>query len=145
MKGLTLAADSAKKLIWIVPLIYIVATSTEGQRRQLQYEPEKVILTGRVVAKTFYGPPNYGETPKIDGRERQYILVLDSAVDVIGSKSETLDEPERGVKELTLIAMASLEPFLGKHVKVDGTLFHAVSAHHHTKVLIMVSSIKRAR
>jgi len=149
MKGLTLAADSAKKLIWIVALIYISASSTESQRRQLHYEPEGVTLTGRVVTRTFYGPPNYGENPKTDSKESQYILLLDSPIDVIATGNDPIDQTERRITRLTLVVFDfkknPVEPLIGKRVRVEGTLFHAHTGHHHTKVLIIVSSIKRPR
>ena len=90
-----------KQLIAIFALCLISTASTEAQRRQLHYEPEKVTLTGRIVSRTFYGPPNYGENPKTDSREAQYILLLVTPIDVITTDKETIGETERGISRVT--------------------------------------------
>lgn len=135
-----------RSLICLLAFLYIASYSVEAQRRQLNYEPQKVTLTGKLVYRTFYGPPGYGESPKTDSRETQPILILDSPVDVIASQ---YDSAERGVKLVTLVVMDfkanPVRPLLGTRVKVEGTLFHAITGHHHTKVLMTVSYIKRAR
>jgi len=135
-----------KSLFCVLAFLFLASCSVEAQRRQLHYEPEKVTLTGRLVYRTFYGPPNYGENPKTDSRETQPILILDAPVDVIASQ---YDSAERGVKRVTLVVMDfkanPVSPRLGMRVIVEGTLFHANTGHHHTKVLMTVSSIKRAK
>ncbi|HEX6189023.1 MAG TPA: DUF4431 domain-containing protein [Pyrinomonadaceae bacterium] len=129
-------------IICLFALLFIT-TASEAQRPQLRYETENVSLTGRLVYRTFYGPPNYGETPKEDSRETQPILLLDSAVDVIGTPNDDFNVTERGVKSITLVSTRALRPFVGKRVTVQGKLFHAHTGHHHTKVLMSVSSVKR--
>ena len=131
---------TARYCVWLLALLLIPA-STAGQRR-LHYEPEEITLTGRVVYRTFYAPPNYGQTPKTDSRETQAILILDAAIDVVGTAENQLSETERGVKRITLVHDLSLRHFVGKRVVVQGTLFHAHTGHHHTKVLMQISSIK---
>ena len=132
-----------KSFIICLFALLFVTTASEAQRKQLRYEPENVTLTGRVVYRTFYGPPNYGETPKQDSRETQAILLLDSAVDVIGTPNDEINETERGVKAITLVSDRSLRSFVGKRVTVQGSLFHAHTGHHRTKVLMSVTSVKR--
>ncbi|HEV8588103.1 MAG TPA: DUF4431 domain-containing protein [Pyrinomonadaceae bacterium] len=136
-----------KVTLCIISLAFAAAVSIHGQRQQFHYEPEKVTLTGRVVLRTFFGPPDYGENPKTDTKEHNYILILDSLVDVIGTNSE--NETERKVRQVTLVISDpnanQIRPFLSKRVKVEGTLFHAITGHHHTRVLMTVSSIRRAR
>ena len=132
-----------KKSIIILLALLVTTTASVAQSRQLQYETKNVVLTGRIVYRTFYGPPNYGETPKIDSRETQAILLLDSPIDVIGTPNDEIDETERGVKAITLVSERSLRSFVGKRVTAQGSLFHAHTGHHHTKVLMSVSSVKR--
>src|SRR5260370_29724887 len=146
MKDLTLTRDSAKKLCFILAFACVAALPVAGQLRVLHYEPEKVTLTGRVVYRTFYGPPGYGENPKTDSRETQDILLLDSPVDVIATGNDPLtDQTERRVTRITLVIDHSIKRLIGKRVIIEGTLVHAHTGHHHTKVLMDVSSIKRAR
>ncbi len=128
--------------------LYIAASQAGNERRVLHYWPEKVTLTGRLVYRTFYGPPNYGENPKTDSKETQSILLLDSAIDIIAVKQDALSATERGVKRVTLVFGEStphpVRFYLKRRVTVEGTLIHAHTGHHHTKILIDVSSIKRA-
>jgi len=144
MKDLTIIGDSAKKLCFILALVCVAALPVAGQRRRLHYGPEKVALTGRVVYRTFYGPPNYGANPKTDSRETQDILLLDSSVDVIATGNDPTDQTERKVMRITLVVDHSIKHLIGKRVIIEGTLFHAHTGHHHTKVLMDVSSINRA-
>lgn len=140
---------TTKSLTGLLALLFIASVSTHAQRKEFHYWPEKVTLTGRLVLRTFYGPPNYGENPKTDSRETQAILILDSAVNVTATGSDTTDETERNVKRITLVVhdfkANPVRPLLGRHVRVEGTLFHAITGHHHTKVLITVSSIRAAK
>jgi hypothetical protein len=119
--------------------------SAQSKLKSLTYEPDRVTLVGKVVSRTFYGPPNYGENPATDSKESQYILILDTPVDVIGS-TDPIDRTEREVKKLTLVVFDfkanPVESLLGKRVEVSGTLFHAHTGHHHTRVLIEVESIR---
>jgi hypothetical protein len=125
----------------------LIVASSGDKPKELHYESEKVTVIGKVVSRTFYGPPNYGENRKTDSKESQYILLLDSPIDVIGSKDDLLTKTERGVRSLTLVVFDfkanPVEPLLGSRVVVEGTLFHAHTGHHHTKVLIEVGSIRK--
>ena len=136
-------------LVVVWSSLQIVASQPAARRRVLHYEPEKVMLRGRVVSRTFYGPPNYGENPKTDSRESQYILILNSAVDVLATGGDPTDQTERGVRRVTLVvndfAAHPIRPLLGRRVVIEGTLFHANTGHHHTKILIELASIKKAR
>jgi hypothetical protein len=135
----------AKTLICIL-LFTFAASTAAAQRRQFHYEPEQVKLIGKLVQKTFYGPPNYGESPKTDSREHQYILILDSPIDVAGNAE---NETENRIREITLVVhdfkANPVRPWLSRRVAVEGTLFHAITGHHHTKILITVSSIRTAK
>jgi uncharacterized protein DUF4431 len=122
--------------------------SAQSKVKSLTYEPDRVTLVGKVVSRTFYGPPNYGEDPATDSKEDQYVLILDAPIDVIGS-TDPIDKTERGVKNLTLVVFDfkanPVESLIGKRVEVQGTLFHAHTGHHHTRVLIEVESIRAVR
>jgi hypothetical protein len=126
---------------------YVGTCSAQAKRRVLKYEPSNVTLTGRPVSRTFYGPPGYGEDPKTDSRESQYILILDPPVDVAGDPNEPMYAPERRVTRVTLVVFDfkahPVKPLLGHRVEVRGTLYHAHTGHHHTRVLIQVTSIKK--
>ncbi|HYW69635.1 MAG TPA: hypothetical protein VE961_01295, partial [Pyrinomonadaceae bacterium] len=86
-----------KTAFWLVTLILVCAITAGGQRRKLYYQPEKATVTGRIVYRTFFGPPGYGENPKTDSRETQDILLLDSPVDVIRTTHDDWDGTERRI------------------------------------------------
>lgn len=126
----------------------------QAQRREFNYGTQVVKLTGRLVYRTFHGQPNYGETPTTENRETQPILVLDSTVYVTGKNNSHDDRPDEYVREITLVGqpenddmvrLLASKPFSRKRVVVQGSLFHAHTRHHHTKVLMEVYTIKRAR
>lgn len=132
-----------KSLIAALFVVLFMTSTSEAQRKEFNYETGNVTVTGRIVFRTFYGPPNYGENPKTDSRETQAILLLDSPIDVIGTSTDDFNVTERGVKELTLVWDQPLRPLRGKRVIAQGSLFHAHTGHHHTKVLMSVTSVRR--
>jgi hypothetical protein len=110
----------------------------------LPYEPEAVVLTGTVQRVVAYGPPNYGGTPARDAKEIFYSLQLTAPICVAGGDDE--DEPAEPAIRQAQIAFIKL-PFdrtlPGHRVTITGTLFHASTGHHHTKVLISPDRIER--
>ena len=131
------------KIVVIIGLLCAAGLSLQAQRKQFQYEPERVTLKGKIISRTFFGPPGYGEDPKTDSKEQQYLVVLDNPIDVIGNSD---NQTERSVKQITLVVhdfkANPVRPLLGKKAIVEGTLFHAITGHHHTRVLVEVTSIK---
>lgn len=112
----------------------------------LHYGGVPIALTGKVIRKTFYGPPNYGETPKTDLRETQAILVLPKPI-CIDAGSGINEEAEKVQRNVTLLPSAGFDPsrYLGKVVTVEGTLFHSHTGHHHTTVLMQTSGVKTGK
>ena len=113
----------------------------------LQYEPAIVTVTGVLVVKQAYGPPNYGENPATDSTERYVVLVLDESTCVDANPSNELDDvEERDVRAIQLVTSDGVDGFLlNKRVAVSGTLFHAHTGHHRTPVLIRVKTIALSR
>ena len=145
---------SITRYVCLVGLLLLAPALGQPQRREFNYATQTVKLTGRLVYKTFYGPPNYGETPESDSRETQPILILDSTIYVTGKNNSHDDRPDEYVREITLVGQPENEdmvrllaskPFSRKRVVVQGSLFHAHARHHHTKVLMETYTIKRAR
>src|SRR5690606_37868318 len=60
-------------------------TSTEDNE-WLDYWPAVVELKGELSVETFFGPPNFGEDPETDTKERHWILTLDKPINVRGRK-----------------------------------------------------------
>jgi hypothetical protein len=112
----------------------------------LQYEPVCVELRGVIARETFPGRPNYESIQDGDEPEACWILTLERPVCVDGTPGDDTDVTEKGVQEIQLVlskdqyaAYASLP---GKKVSTSGTLFHAITGHHHKSVLMTVREIK---
>lgn len=110
----------------------------------LHYGAPQSTLTGVVTQQTFFGPPNFGETPEIDKRETQYVLMLAEPICVNASDDEDAEQNQLQVTLVPRIKIG-LKAFDGKRVKVAGKLFHAHTGHHHTPLLLELVSIKQAK
>jgi Domain of unknown function (DUF4431) len=114
----------------------------------LKYEPEIVTLVGVTTRQTFPGPPNYESVKNGDRPERCWLLRLPRPVCVRPSNpADDIQEAESGVTLLQIIIpdYKSVRPLLGRKVRIIGTLMHAITGHHHTKVLIDASMIEAVR
>lgn len=137
------------RLIFDAIFVLIVCGASFAQVESggcLSYEPARVTLHGKLVSRTFPGPPNYTNVRKGDQAETYWILNLDSPRCVNEGKAEPgLNLDQKNIKQVQLV----LEPemyqryknMVGKRVLASGTLFGAENGHHHTPVLLTVSSI----
>jgi Domain of unknown function (DUF4431) len=136
------------KLTLITFLVLILARSfaqTAQEKDWLSYEPAVVELKGTLSVKLYYGPPNYGENPDTDAKEALPILILSKPVNVRGNTDPKAGSDKQSVEDVQQIELVLTMPhkeLIGKTVIVEGTLFHAFTAHHHTKVLMDVRSIR---
>jgi hypothetical protein len=112
----------------------------------LDYWPAVVELEGNLRIKTLFGPPNFGENPETDSKERSWIMSLSRPISVRGKADSDLglDSVVEDVRELQLVLRKPRKDLIGKKVIVKGTLFHAHTGHHHTEVLMDVQSIRRS-
>jgi Domain of unknown function (DUF4431) len=129
----------------------VVAGSFHSTSAQcLKYWPTVVSVTGTLRSQTFPGPPNYESIKRGDRKERAIIVtLLAPACTSRNDPPQGLDDPETNIREMQLVVTKSahwkiVERRLGKRVVVTGTLFHAHTGHHRTKVLIYVTNIRAA-
>ena len=119
--------------------VAVAFLASAAQAACLKYEPTRVRLTGTIASKVDFGPPGYGEDPKRDSREGHLYFNLDHSVCVVAAPNDLDNETERNVKVMQMVYYDRY-PFqrtwLGKHVSVEGTLFHGHTGHHWTAVLI---------
>jgi Domain of unknown function (DUF4431) len=109
-----------------------------------------VKLSGTLVRKTFPGPPNYESNRRGDQREVYWLLVLSRPTCVDQSKTDP--DIDIANKDIQSVQLVFLDPgyykrdknLAGKRVVATGTLFGAISGHHHTPVLLTVASLKKA-
>jgi hypothetical protein len=118
----------------------IVASPQRAQAACLRYEPDTVRILGKLTRRTFYGPPGFGEDPKHDAKEVGFYL--ESPVALCTLKSSD-NEAKSGVKLVQLVldsaGYARLRPRLGTSVALRGTLFAAITGHHHAPILLTVA------
>jgi hypothetical protein len=111
----------------------------------LKYNSGEVALTGTIVKETFAGPPNYESIANGDEPEDYWILKLDKAVDVAAGADE-MSQAESNVQRLQLVLgegdYEKYRSLLDHPAMVKGTLFHQISVHHKTAVLIEVNDVQ---
>jgi hypothetical protein len=108
------------------------------------YEPEVVELSGFLYETVYPGPPEYMSVEMGDLPEEAVIITLKELINVRvkNLEEEGLNEPEEGIRELQ-VSFSDSVPTLAqmKHeIVLRGTLYHAHTAHHRRKVLMMVES-----
>ena len=136
--------------VLVVPLLVIAATFLSAQDRQrscLRYEPDTVRVSGTLARHMYYGAPRYGEDPKHD--EKEIGFYLDLAVPLcMRPGGDGVDVAKSGIRRIQLLldedGYARLRPLLGERVSLRGTLFGAITGHHHTPVLLSVLKPVRA-
>ena len=117
-------------------------------QRCLEYGPT-VSLMGRLHSRIFPGPPNYQSIRRGDRKETALLLTLAQNICTTGNDPQGIDVPETGVSEVQLAITNSahwkvVRRLTGKRAIVMGTLFHAHTGHHRTRVLIDVANIRAA-
>ncbi|MGK5082784.1 DUF4431 domain-containing protein [Bdellovibrionota bacterium FG-1] len=138
----------ARSVALLVVLSYLCAPYfAHATSSKFHYEPEKVTLTGTIEKQTFPGRPGYESIKNGDEIERGWYLRLADPIDVEETKNDTdpNSSTERNVRILQLTWESGrvedlIRPATGKSVKLFGHLFHALSGHHHARVLFWVDS-----
>ena len=115
---------------------------TIGTCDSLTYEPDTVRLTGRLERHTYPGRPNYENIAKGDEAEIGFYIRPEVPICVSHNGTDVDEQPVAGVKLVQLVLDAQgydrLRPRLGQRITVRGTLFHSITGHHHTALLLRV-------
>ena len=112
----------------------------------LSYAPAEVTLTGTLHSRVFPGPPNYESIRKGDQKETAVILTLVKPACTVGN--DGFGGPESDIRDVQLVITKDehwkiIRTLKRKRVRITGTLFHAHTGHHRTKVLFDVATISR--
>jgi hypothetical protein len=112
----------------------------------LSYEPRVVRIAGVLGQKTVPGPPNYESIRNSDRPETYWFMKLSHPVCVDQDKAEPDRNPaEKSISRIQLVpgpaGYAAYAGLLGKRVVATGTLFGAITGHHHTPVLLTVRTV----
>ncbi|HEY0761664.1 MAG TPA: DUF4431 domain-containing protein [Pyrinomonadaceae bacterium] len=138
-----------KKTALLATTLLLVAgyCSSALAQRCLEYGPT-VSLTGTLRSQVVAGPPNYESIRRGDRKETAIILTLVTPTCTTGKDPAGIDVPETDIREMQLVVKSAdwktIRRRMGKRVLVTGTLFHAITGHHRTKVLMDVASIRAA-
>lgn len=129
----------------LLGLVLLFIPIANAENRLVYYEPIIVKLSGVIDVKDSPGPPNYESVENGDAAETGYYLKLPQSIDVVTpnvkSGTDECDEPEKNIHVVQLVIRHDSDwPKIrkGNHVTLTGTLFHAISGHHHTRVLMFV-------
>lgn len=119
-----------------------VASAQTTRTGCLPYEPDTVRVSGVLARHTYYGAPGFGEDPKRDDQEVGFYLDLTTPL-CTRAGSDDVDIAKSGIRRIQLVLDQAgydrLRPFLGKNVSLRGTLFGAITGHHHTPILLSVA------
>lgn len=128
-------------------LLFFISPISLAKNQMVYFEPKISELSGTIAILTLPGAPNYLSIKNGDEAEKGAYLVLDKPMDVklVPKVQMGNDEPENNIVVIQLV-LKNDEDWKkmenGSHVHISGALFHAVWAHHHTRVLLNVKNIK---
>jgi hypothetical protein len=111
----------------------------------LRYEPDTVAVTGILTRVTFPGPPNYESIKDGDEPETGFYLRLEAPICTTASPDSA--DNNGALQDVRLVqlvldqaAYAHLRPHLGRRITLHGSLFAAVTGHHHAPLLLQAVS-----
>jgi hypothetical protein len=109
------------------------------------YEPYPTELAGVIKILKFPGPPNYTSIENGDTDETGPYLILNSPIDI---KSNTHimanDTTEKNVQLVQVVVKQDSDRNKmkeGNNVKISGMLFHALTGHHHARILVIAEKM----
>lgn len=123
------------------------ASCASVQPHTIAYEPIVVTLTGTLTIREVFGPPNYGETPDQDAREKAYILAVNAPVSINADpNSEVNRDSFMDLRQIQLAPMPGVsvpQEWAGVQIVATGTIFQAITGHHVTNVVMSTTRIEQ--
>jgi hypothetical protein len=140
--------DYSVHMFWKILIVGMLTVPNTIFCRVVHYDPAVIECKGKLRLINFPGPPNYESIKGGDVKEGAFILELDKPFDV--EPTHNPDEPpntdwEKNVQRIQLVVIGRsdkvLEKRIGKRVSVRGKLFHSITGHHHTPVLMEIVKV----
>jgi len=106
-------------------LIYLSNIPPAISGQTLSYGPTQNTLRGSIFIRSVYGPPNFGENPKMDKKVNIIILVLERPINVRGDSQNPVNANSfYDISSLQLINFSNKPLYfcLGQRVNVTGQL-----------------------
>lgn len=118
------------------------------------YFGDEYVISGTLLARDHYGPPNYGETPDVDKLEKFYFIIIDTAINVLVKDTINSYNLENKYAQSCFqilgydsiikgkscsynsLYLMKLQP--GSKICLKGYFDSATTGHHHTDVLFVV-------
>ena len=127
-------------------LFFVVFVSCSQKHSKIYfYELAITTLVGTIVTEQKYGPPGFGENPAEDAKCTIYEIELNEKINVFPNKDADLTDAD-GVFNISKLQLSNygnnIEKYVGKNCTIKGNLFHAITGHHYTDVLVQVKEIK---
>jgi Domain of unknown function (DUF4431) len=123
--------------VLFIAIFLLVGNAAYGQC--LSYSG-RVQLDGVLERKTFPGPPNYESVEAGDAPETAWILKLKQTACVMEGDRNQENIAVPAVTEIQLVMTPDQyrehAAQVGRHITVSGELFHSVTGHHHTEILL---------
>ena len=137
------------QLILATLLLLVGFGASASGQECFEYGPT-VSLKGTLRSQVFPGPPNYESIKRGDRKEVTIILSLGKSVCTTGNDPQGIDVPEAGIRDVQLVVVkdahwTTVRRLIGKRAIVTGTLFHAHTGHHRTKVLLTVANLSQPK
>ncbi|MFT3906609.1 MAG: DUF4431 domain-containing protein [Steroidobacteraceae bacterium] len=147
---MTRTLQSVATLTLLLGAVQALATeplrASPGPSGCFTYQPTLVELSGSLSAESFPSAPGNDESPSEERTESVYVLTLDKPICTRNETGGDTDS-ESGVTTLQVeskkVSQHKLKSYSGRQVLVKGMLFRAQTAHHHTRVVLTIQSIKR--
>jgi hypothetical protein len=120
----------------------LLFTSMSARSVECLTYSRKITLQGILSRHTFPEQPNYESIAQGDAESTYFFISPNKPICVAeGLNSDGLEPEEQHVKIIQLIltqkeAYEALRPYLGKEVVCSGDFFHAITGHHHSRVLL---------
>jgi len=132
--------------------LVLIGTASGIAAPCLTYSGE-VKLEGTLSRHTFAEQPNYESIERGDAKATYFFVSLREPVCVAeGKNDDGLEPAEPRVDRVQLVftdsateSYSSLGPLLGKTVWCRGSLYHSISGHHHSPVLLEDAKCERAQ
>ncbi len=140
----------------VLLFLFLFPIISTGKNQVFAYDLPNLEFKGSLDLQTFPGPPNFESIKDGDEVERHFYLKLNNPIDIMPKDFSPRPEnsvAERNVRILQL-AIDGKDHELwsrfreygeGHPVKIKGYLFHRSTGHHHSRVLLNVSSLEELK
>ena len=130
-----------RRAVSVVVCMALLAAPASMSRLRAQSKAVTATLQGVLQSGEFFGPPNYGESPRTDSKEQSFYVQLPATIGDQNPKLTLGPEFDRTSEHFVQLMFSSQTDLLarartlvGQRIGVTGDLFPAETGHHRTGV-----------